>query len=443
MGSQEPLSFWEEKNENNHSKAFHSFIVSFAYVLSDIGLSEPLSVCEEEMRALIILSTILPTNGYRFIEVPIHLGGKMKSTTKYITLCLAAFFIFFNTGSVFGANVNVKLVEKIKFFSESKSPQKPWAFCVTGDGLFIIPDYQAGDIKIYERNGAFLYLIETIGRKGFGKDEFGEPTLCFYNKTENKLGIFDFGQRKIFIYDRMERLDFRRIKSVYCQRLGYDIQLIGNRLLISGYKVDQNTGPYSLYYINLSNDQESFLLPAHHKYGLKSSKEYEYQVHGKPNIRAVGRKGWFDVDEKGEYVYFVWEGHLKIIKLNMKSGELSSFGKESSHYIKPKGEKLLESRRSRDLKKILAERAKMSYVTDIFTTIKHVLVIYKGPIKEGMGSNFRLQFYTLKGAFVEEVPIPGQPDYKMCLDKEKKILYSLKSSGENSRYFILKYKISE
>jgi tyrosine-protein phosphatase YwqE len=92
------------------------------------------------------------------------------------------------------------------------------------------------------------------------------------------------------------------------------------------------------------------------------------------------------------------------------------------------------------------ERAKMSYVRQIFTTPKHVLVVYEGPVnptqdKEG---HFRMQMYTLNGKFLGDVPIPGHPDRKMWLDKDEYILYSLASQDRKDgghEYFILKFII--
>jgi len=47
----------------------------------------------------------------------------------------------------------------------------------------------------------------------------------------------------------------------------------------------------------------------------------------------------------------------------------------------------------------------------------------------------------LDGEFIKEVPIPGNPGSKMCIDQDGGILYSLadKSSGN----FILEYKITD
>jgi hypothetical protein len=214
--------------------------------------------------------------------------------------------------------------------------------------------------------------------------------------------------------------------------------------LISGYKADQNGKPYDLYYINLTNDQTTFLLPSYYKYGFNSLNAYKTEYQKKPDMKKVGISGWFDI--MGNDVYFVWEGNLRIIKINIESRELTFFGEKTLHYIKPYvSKRLLEARRKRDSKTIRSEWAKMSYVRHIFTNSKYALVVYEGPNKQERKSNFRMQFCTLDGTFKEEVLIPDQTDYRMSYDKERNILYSLtsESSGDELEYFILKYKILE
>ncbi|MFC2146173.1 6-bladed beta-propeller [Acidobacteriota bacterium] len=367
-------------------------------------------------------------------------GHGEKRKVKFVVF-LSILFIFFNASPVGGQNV--KLIEKIKF-SQSLPPDVR-DFCLTDDELVIIPDYQASNVKIYEKNGEVLEVVNTIGRKGYGPDELSKPTACFYNKNESKFGIMDLGIRKIFLYDRIGRLDFKRVKEVSCWRGAYDIQLKGNRLLISGYKQRQDEEPYDFYYVDLTNDQTTFLLPSHYKYGLKSFREYEIEYRGKPDFPAIGIKGWFDIHN--DDVYFVWEGNLKVIRLNFVSGEISlnPFGNQKTNYVKPRAtKKLRESRRKIDTSIAESERAKVSYVKNIFVSSGHILVIYQGPINQGNASNFWLHFYKLNGDFVREEPIPGQPGSIMWFDKDKYLLYSLsiESNMSGGKYFILKFEIS-
>ncbi|MGD2088815.1 MAG: hypothetical protein PVH61_21730 [Candidatus Aminicenantes bacterium] len=338
--------------------------------------------------------------------------------------------------------LSIKPPKSIKISQGSQLLLKPQDFCVTKDGLFIIPDKQAGNIKIYERSKNFLKLAKTMGRKGYGPGRFAEPTFCFYNEDELKFGVMDSGIRRIFIYDRIGRTEFERLKEIPCLRLGSDIQLQGKKIFVSGVTQDKNKATYDLYYISQANDKATFLLPSFYKYGLKSVDEYQSKYVKEPGIKSIGISGWIDVYD--DDVYFVWEGDLRILKQNIESKALTFFGEKSTNYVKPyPSKKLVKGYRKRNIDSIISEKAKMSFVRNIFVGPKYVMVIYEGPFKQDKKSNFRLQFYTLDGDFINEVSIPGAPDRKMWFDKDSDILYSL-SSNQNEKgtnYSILEYKI--
>ena len=132
-------------------------------------------------------------------------------------------------------------------------PSKPWSFCVTEDGLFLIPDYKTGNIKIYERRERVLALDKISGRKGFGVDDFAEPVFCFYNKVEGKFGVLDFGRIKTFLYNRVGRVEFGRINDASRRHI------MEHKLLLSGYKTGQNSNPYDFYYINMIKNQATLM----------------------------------------------------------------------------------------------------------------------------------------------------------------------------------------
>lgn len=347
-------------------------------------------------------------------------------------------------------NINVLVGQinqprRIEFPEESV--QKAIDFCITEDSLLMIPDEQAGNIKIYERKEK-LECIDTIGWKGVGPGEFLEPTYCFYNIRKGKFGVLDFGRRKIYIYDRITKIgrtEFKLNKEIYCLPGGTDIKLSGDELLIAGYKPDPNGEPYDLYSININNDQPTFLLRSYYKYGLNSFEEYEREYRNKPDIKMIGIDSWFDI--QGDDIYFVWEGDLRIIKININSRELTFFGIKTSHYKKPYvSNKMREGFVNMDRDTILRERARMSYVRGIFTSPEYVFVIYEGPVSTG--SNFRLQFYTLTGEFVKEVPIPGHPTnlkMRMRVENNRNILYSIPTETNEEedpgKYFVLEYEI--
>jgi hypothetical protein len=361
----------------------------------------------------------------------------MKRTASLVVLTI--FFIAFNTTTALG--FNIKLIKNTKLSQETTMLERFIDFCVTEDKLFLIPDYKAGNVKIYDNNGK---LVSVFGRKGYGPGEFVKPAYCCYEEKEGKFGVLDYGARKIFIYKRKGKTDFVRVQEANCLAAGNDIQLTNNKLLISGYKSSPDRKHYDLYCIDLTNNQTTYLLPSYYKYDLKSFHEFESQFIKKDYLSAIGIYGWFDTH--GDYVYLVWEGDLRIIMINMKSWKLSFFGEKTTQYIKPFASKrLLEGNRTRNSEIVRSEKDKMSYVRDIFTNSKHVLVVYEGPIKKDKPSNFILQFYTLDGNFLGEIPISGKPGKTMYLDKERCILYSISSDlnddNLNDEYFLLEYKL--
>jgi len=362
----------------------------------------------------------------------------MRPGTKGFILLVI--FIVFTTGTLPG--FNIKLIDKIPLAQETGLLENVWDFCVTGDHLFLVPDYKAGNVKIFGPNGN---LVKVLGRKGFGPDELLKPAYCFYDKEKDKFGVFDFGTRKIFIYNRIGKTGFERVKEIYCLAGATGIQLKDNKLLVSGYKSGSSGTHYDFYYVDLTNDQTTFLLPSYYKYGLISWHQFKTQYINNPGIKAIGIAAWFDIC--GDNAYFAWEGDLRIIKIDITSGEIDFFGEKPSHYIKPFASKsLLEARRTMNFKIIESEWDKMSYIKDIFASSKYVLVIYKGPVKPGSESNYWMQFYTLAGNYLEDIPIPGNPGSRMCFDKDKDILYSLSSEVDEElfeRYFVLEYKLGK
>ncbi len=69
---------------------------------------------------------------------------------------------------------------------------------VDKEGNMYILDEQAGNIKVFDRNGDF---VMTIGRKGQGPGEFGMPISLILTK-QGIIIVNDMGQRKIQYFDR-------------------------------------------------------------------------------------------------------------------------------------------------------------------------------------------------------------------------------------------------
>jgi hypothetical protein len=354
-----------------------------------------------------------------------------------IKTVLLPIFILMVSENILG--ITIALEKKIPLSSGKVLLQLPISFCVTEDNLFMVVDFKAGDVKIYNSNGE---LEKVLGRKGSGPNEFVQPLFCHY--THRKFILPDAGQRKIFVYRRINKLDFKRTKEILCLSAGNDIFLKENRLYIAGNKISENGKYYSLYSFDLdTNDNDVYFLPSYLKFGLTSENEYKTALFKKPDLTTIGVIGRFDID--GNFAYYIWQGDLKIFKINLNTREISTFGKKMPHYIKPYTTKALTNaffnRQGNDVQK---ERRKMSYVEQVFTTIQHVMVIYTVPGNNEEEQKYMAQFYHKDGNFIVEALIPGKASSAMWFDKENNVLYAIDIETDKDfeqTHTILKYKI--
>jgi hypothetical protein len=305
-----------------------------------------------------------------------------------------------------------------------------------------VVDFKGGDVKIYKSNGE---LAGVFGSKGYGPNEIGQPLFCHY--SNKKFVVSDVGQKKIFIYNRKSKFKFVRSKEIFALSVGDDLYLEKNKIYIAGYKTPIDDINYQFFSLDLEkNDQYTYYLPGYLKYGLNSEDELNKELFRKPDISAIGGHSYFDIH--GDFAYYIWEGDLKIFKINLNTKTISTFGKKTANYIKPYASKRLINTfgiRSKKSAKIRSqERNKMSYVRQIFASKKHVLVIYEARDSNHNDLGYMMQFYTLDGNFVKEIVMPRKPGPGMCFDKQKNVLYSITPVPEgdlDESHYILKYKI--
>jgi hypothetical protein len=321
--------------------------------------------------------------------------------------------------------------------------QKISKFSVTEDEYFLFPDAKAGDIKIFNNKGK---LATTLGRKGPGPNEYIIPKYCDY---KSPYFIFmDWGKSKIFFSEREKPLVFKILKESLCLALGYEIKIIDkNKFLISGYKAGPDGKCYDLYFMDPWTGKTEVILPCYLKYGCSSEREYDNKCLSE--IAPLSIKGYCDY--LNGYIYFAWQGDLKVLKINANTKNIEYFGKKTGAYIKPKvtSEILrLYNNRQRGGEKIMR---KMSFVTGVFTDNDFIGVTYVNYKEALEGWQVIVQFYTLKGEFIEEKELPGAvnistfPEPFFCYVKEKKMLYFLSwmiDKEEEDIYKIRKYQIS-
>jgi len=314
------------------------------------------------------------------------------------------------------------------------------SFCVTGEKDFIIVDYKAGDVKVFNKNGSH---IQTIGRKGYGPNEFAEPFFAFYNNET--LTVTDVEQRKIFFYQRKGKSGFVRVKTLTTMSVGKENYLDGNNIYIAGFAKDKDGIPHEFFRININTNDRSFFLPGHLKYGLSSLAQYKTELFKKREIGCIGTGGMFDIE--GGFAYYVWEGDLKILKINLKTKAIKSFGKKMPHYVTPYATpKLINAYYSRNGKYVVSQRSKMSYVRNIIATKKFILLFYFSPDKERNKTRPFVQFYTLDGKFIREQSLEKFNSSMLAFDETKNILYAydnIVNEELEETNFVLEYRLLE
>jgi len=356
------------------------------------------------------------------------------------TLGFLFVFLFLNSNGIFGQEI--QLSETIKVDPKANLKVNPRSFCVTEDKAFIFPD-QDGKIKIFGKNERSLKFIKASG-PNFGIETLIRPMYCFYSRNEALLGVIDYEVRKVFIFNRPKKEYFTSMKVIDCPKLGYDMEFAGDgeQLIISGYLTDKENNPFDLYSINIRTRKISYLLPSYQKYNQKNAEDYVIEYYRKQTLPAIGIKAFIDI--QGDDAYFVWEGELRIIKLNLHSRETKVFGKKTPYYTKPDGAKLSYSYLRGDFETTWKERKTMAYVRNIFATPRHVFLVYEtGKSDKSNVSTFMLQRYSPEGNYITEDSIPDNPGAQMWFDKESYELYafSKQSDSNNGEFTILKYKI--
>ncbi len=356
-----------------------------------------------------------------------------------IALAILAVFV---SGVAFG--MDITLVGKIKLSQEKTFIQSAASIAVTEDNIIFLTDLKAGDIKIYDNTGN---LLSVWGRKGPGPNEFLMPYFSDYKK--GKLAMMDFGKRKIFILERKKKFNLEIIKETFCTGLGDDINLHGDRLLISGYKVDKQGEAYNLYTQNLNDGSVDFLLPIATKYGFKSYRAFKNEDKRTRFYSTLSRVGY--CDWQGEHVYYVWHGDLKIFRIHVHSKETIHFGTKTSHYVQPfVSEKMIKARQRRDRKTSTNVRSNMSFIIGFFVHNDYLGVMYTRVSKsKDSKPGPMLQFYTLDGKFLDEVEMPGYPSNTSFFRKSDNTLFSIdieefdnEDQDLDGEKYIFKYKIT-
>lgn len=370
-----------------------------------------------------------------------------------IIATIISFLLTLLAPAVYGEKIKLLQEEKIEFQDSSHLHVIPRSFIVSEDRLFLLPNHESGFITVFKRVVNTLEFEYEFGPDGIADKRFGNPSFCFYAPNNRiTFGVIDvhieWKLRGLHLFERKGDVDFVPVGRVP-GAIGSDVKMAedGKHVIVAGYYIEEKSGlknSYDLYSYNVENKTVKPLLFSYQKYDLNNDAEYQREYFEKRTIPALGIRSHIDV--WGDFVYHVWEGKLKVKKININTGEHTELlqpkdnDRMHQYFVTPSASKdLLEGQKTKNNLKTRKARDKMSFIRDLIVTSKHVILIYRGPnIK---GNHFRFQVYTHEGTFVGDKPIPGSYYQKIWFDKEIYNLYCLNQKEKIGKSEIIVYKL--
>ncbi len=347
---------------------------------------------------------------------------------KKTVICV---FLFFYLLPLLSA-IEIKLLRKFTLAQDEKNFLiTPGTFFVTEDSMIFVIDWRASDIKIFDTDGK---LANVFGRKGLGPNEFVMPFHSAYQKPFLALG--DRGRKRFFIYKRSGKSGLELVKCCLNQDRAEDMIFMNDgKLLIVGNKLDKNGKWQNLYIYDCDSNKSDFLLSHAITYGYQSESDFQKDFYEELQYLAGNQY----IDLVGDTLYQNWTGNIKINKINIKSSEVTSFGKKTGNYIQPYVTTELKQgyleKQPNVINKIMS---KMSYVMDLFIiNSKIVALAYVTPLKKNNGINVMMQFYKDSGEFIKEV--------ELLVNAKAAILYDLRFyfKKDDNLYYVMETETSE
>jgi hypothetical protein len=318
----------------------------------------------------------------------------------------------------------------------------PTPLAVTEDGYYLVPDYKDADIKIFDLKGQF---VRRVGSKGHGPNELIEPRGCDY--LEGRFVVLDMGRRAYMLYTRDKESIIKETDMLRSIAMGNDIALMkDDKVLVSGYKADKNGKSWHCYTYDFNTRQFNYLVSTKTKFGFSSYNAYK---NAEKDLSAIGSGGY--CDWWGNHAYFVWTGNLKIFKINLKTGQITPFGKKTTNYRTPVATERLK-KALKELNKIAwaSEIHKFSLIKGLYTNRNYLMLMYDKPLEKDEEINSRmLQFYSLDGTFINETQITKASGCSLYVSKNSDdgILYMLKlvpgKDKVEESYQVTRFKIKE
>lgn len=364
----------------------------------------------------------------------------MKKHSIY-SVVLAS-FIFLIEGTHLALGMDIKKIGDILLSQDKAVIMAVSGFAKTGDDIFIVPDYKDGNVKLFDGQGS---LLKIWGQRGPGPLEFLSPRTCEYMAPF--LALYDFSKQRVDIYKKEGPTDFAKLSGFVCPYGFIDLRFMGDEILVAAYIAVSDNRRYGLYSRNLKNGRIQYILLNEEKYGFSSFRGYESK---KKEVLPLGSAGYCAVVD--DNIYFVWEGDLRIIKIDRATRRHEAFGQRTKNYTKPAVTRALDQAfESRTVQDIEAEYQKMSFVNGLFADKDFIGVIYQNYDHQTALWKMFLQLYSLDGKLLKEAALPEAETYvnfrcnNSFYDCADRTLYYLSITYDPAtsldRYKIIKYRI--
>ncbi len=357
----------------------------------------------------------------------------VKKSMVFIIGMLIVFNILSN-------NIELELEKKIKLKATKDIVLLSLSnFTMGKNGEFIFPDGRASNIKVFDANGKFMYLL---GRKGHGPGEFITPYACYGNGKS--IWISDIRALKISQYDYTNnRYKYKR-DCLRLSSLCTDLFVKNNIVYIAGYVQGEKQTNYYMY-SKKCNVEAKFNVS---KYLIKSKLKYGVDTPSKTDhYSSYDMSGYFDILD--DNIYFVWGADLRIIKFNLKNNSVNIFGKKTKNYIKPFVSKELKiAYKQRDSLKVANTKKNVCFVGGIFVTDNLVGLVYRGIYQEKInGYPVFVQFYSTEGKYLNEIRLKEavgnlfNKSFYYSPNKKKLYYLNIIENDDDDDYEILVYKL--
>lgn len=338
----------------------------------------------------------------------------------------------------YGLSWQIKLIKQIPI----KNLYQSAFFVVLDDGNFLFTDIhdKNAQLKIFNADGQ---LMKAWGKMGPGPDEY--EGLGFPDYSKPYLAVSDAGRHRIHIFEKIANYEFKKIGEVFSWEQSGNIKIYDKNILISGFIVSPEGKKYSLFMKDFSNRETRYILPLEYTYGGKSMAEHKKISDEVSGISVIH---FFDVYE--DFVFYVSDVRLKIIKINLRSNKIEVFGEEPKNFHPVRIDKKTRESLLKNPEIFEEIMNNNSFVGGIFADKEFVGTIFVNREKEKDHKRYYVayaQIYDQAGKLYLEQPLTQfyseERIIPLFYQKDNRLLYlcSITYDQESVIYTIYQYRV--